>query len=447
MRYVVISLFVLFVGFNNVKSTSAIECLPTCDETDVKFLTIAGTALSTIAGAEIVVDLVSNGDNLEFGIFDGDAAGLWDVWGGEAIEIELILELHADPLGDSSGLASPPIAFWTSDGTIGQNIGEPMVDNDWSDFTFANVPQAQGANGDFIYSLRITPINPMLGGFVENNFKIRTQNIMYVPAMFPITFISNIFSPENPDDILVMFSILYPNSEIDLETGSVCGLPPGELCDFNDPSCCLFETTYDGIWSFFMEVPEGEVDLTVYDGDLDYGDLAGTVFDTDDPNSLPAPFLPPWSAGTDVVPQTARPANPFDNNGNSSEVFFVKDPSVTYFLIDPQGNAYQNFNPSGDREWEVFRISTLTSDPTVAEFMVDDIPAGRWEVRLIGVDSSNLNSIVLPFDLRGVEDDSPVDPPTQVPTLNEWGLMTLAFFGLLISVLYLKRRKNVEMNV
>ena len=446
MRYVVISLFVTLLGFYISNPTKALECLPSCEENDARFLEIAGTALSTIAGAEIVVDMVSTGDNLEFGIFDGDSGGFWDVFGGPSIVIELNFELFADPAGDASGLQGVPIGFWTSDGSNGLNAGDPMGDNGWFDITFPNVPQAENNFGEYIYTLRITPQDPMLGGITANTFKIRTAEILYVPAMIPITFIANITSETTPQSVEIIETV-YPNAVIDPDTFSICGLPPGELCDLNDPSCCLFETTYDGTWSFFMEVPDGETSLTVYDGDFDYGDFAGTVFDTDDPNSLPAPFLPPWSAGTDVVAQTARPANPHDNNGDSSEIIFVRDPNIQYFVIDPLGNSYQNFNPSGDREWEVFRLDTQTSDPTIAEFMVDSIPEGMWEVRLVGVDISNLNSLVLPFDLRGTPGDDPDDDPMLVPTLNEWGLMVLAAMGLIISVLYLKRRKKVEMNV
>ncbi|MEX0998579.1 MAG: IPTL-CTERM sorting domain-containing protein [Thermodesulfobacteriota bacterium] len=448
MRYLLIPLFILLLGFNSVKSADAIECLPSCNVLDSKFLEIAGTDLSTIAGAEIVVNLVSrSGDNLQFGIFDGEAAGVWDVFGGPAIEIHLKLELHADPQGDGSGLNNTPIALWTTDGSSGLNAGSAMSDNEWSDFTFANVQQAQGADGSFIYTIRITPIDPMLGGMTANVFKIRTQDIMYVPAMFPVTYISNLTGVTN-EQFEIAIQAVYPNVTLDFNTGSFCGFPPGEICDLNDPSCCFFETNYDGVFRFFMNVPEGEEALDVWDGDYDYGDLAGTVSDTDDPNTPGDPFLPEWSLGTDVVFQTARPALPHDNNGSSSEFFIVRDPNITYFVIDPLGNSYQNFNPSGDREWELFKLSTLTDDPAVAEYMVDSIPPGLWEVRMEGVDISNLNSIVLPFDLRGVEDDgTPTDDPTDVPTLNEWGLAALSAFVLLISVYYIRRQRRVGADI
>ena len=442
MRYLLILLFVF--GFIGVKQSQAVECLPSCDRDDSRFLEIAGTGLSTIAGAEIIVNLVSNGDNLEFSIFDGEAAGLWDVFGGPAIEIHLQFQLFADPTGDSSGLGGIPLAIWTSDGSFGINAGQPMPDNDWVDFSFPNTNSALSippALGDFTYTLHVTPIDPMLGGMTSNVFKVRTAEIMYVPAMTPVTFISNI-SGDTAETQIEALNIVYPDADADLLTNSFCGMPPGVICDLNDPSCCLFETTYDGTWRFFMEVPAGETELFVWDGDFDYGDLAGTVFDTNDPNTPGDPFLPSWSIGTDVVFQTARPAVPHDNNGDSSIFFAVRDPNIQYFLISPEGDSYQNFNPSGDREWELFKLSTLTNDPAVAEYMVDNIPGGLWEVRIIGLDISNLNSILLPFDLRG----EIIDPPEPVPTLNQWGLIALAVMGLFVSIFYLRRKRGTEIN-
>ena len=437
MRYLLISLFIIVLGFNTVKSANATQCLPTCSTVDGRFLTIAGTNLSTIVDEEIVVNLVSRGDNLEFGIFDGEAGGNWDFAPNPASKFHVMYELYADPAGDASGLAGPVIAKWTGDGSgPALNAGIPMNNNDWSDFSFPNVPEALSPGGNYIYTMRVTPIDLVIPSSAENVFKVRTTDELYVPAMFPVSFIVPFGGQEDLAFFREDLMILYPNATFD--DGSICGLPVGETCDLNDPSCCLFETNYDGTWSFFMNVPEGETGLDVWDGDLDYGDFAGTVFDTDDPNTPGDPFLPAWSIGTDVVFQTARPANPNDNNGDSSVFIFVRDPSVQYFVIDPLGNSYQNFNPSGDREWELFRLDTTTDNPAIAEYQVDSIPPGRWEVRLVGVDMSNLNSIVLPFDLRGEE----VGGPRSVPTLSEWGLAALAAFVLLISVYYLRLRER-----
>jgi exosortase sorting signal-containing protein len=329
------------------------------------------------------------------------------------------------------------IAFWTGDGSGGLNVAMPMNNNGWTDFTFPNVPGAQAPNGDFIYTLLITPLDPGMLGSAQNMFKVRAKEKLYVPAMVPITFITPFAAEESIEFFVEDILILYPNATTE-DGKSFCGST--EICDLNDPSCCLFETTYDGMWSFFMEVPPGESALDIWDGDLDYGDLAGTVFDTDDPNTPGDPFLPGWSIGTDVVFETARPAIPKDNNGNSSEVLFVRDPNIQYLVIDPLGNQYQNSNPSGDREWELFRLDTTTDDPAIAEFRVDSIAPGLWEVKFIGVDLSNLFSILLPFDLRGEQVDDP-GVPKPIPTLNEWGLIILAMFIGIVGLMAIRRRR------
>lgn len=442
MRCMILSVMLL-LGLGYASTTSALECLPTCSTMDGRFLNISGPGLSTIVDEEIVVNLVSKTENLEFSVFDGDGGGFWDNVNGDA-RLNLLFQLYADPQGDASGLSGSVLATWTGDGSGGLNNGTPMNDNDWSDFTLRNVVSAQAANGDFVYTLRVSSTLPMSVANTANNFKIRTEEMAYVPAMLPVTFIVPI-SAELPDQTLEQILLLYPNASCDNpECTSICGLPEGETCNPLDPDCCLFESTYDGSWSFFMVVPEGQVELDVWDGDLDFGDFSGNAVDTDDPNTPGDPFLPPWSIGTDVVFQTARPANPPDNVTPANEGIFVRDPNIQYLVIDPLGNSYQNFNPSGDREWELFRLSTTTDNPAVAEYQVDSILPGMWEVRLIGTDIANLNSILLPFDLRGEIVEGP--PPAQVPTLNEWGLIALAFMGLLVSVIYLRNRKMIMSN-
>lgn len=440
MRYIVISVFVVSILFNYAISAVALECLPTCSSVDGRFLDISGPGLSTIVDEEIVVNFVSTGDNLNFSVFDGEAGGFWDNVSGTE-KFELIYELYADPQGDGSGIGGPVIAIWSGNGSAGLNTGTPMADNSWSDFSLPNTPSALGSNGEYIYTLRISSLGNMVAGSTANNFKLRTNEVLYVPAMFPVTFITPL-TGETPERTVEQILILYPNATCDNEAcTSICGLSPGETCDPQDPECCLFETTYDGTWSFFMNVPEGESGLDVWDGDLDYGDFSGTVFDTDDPNTPGDPFLPPWSIGTDVVFETARPANPPDDSQLPSEGIFVRTPSIQYVLIDPLGNSYQNFNPSGDREWEKFRLDTTTDNPAVAEYMVDSIIPGMWEVRLVGTDMANLNSILLPFDLRGEIVEEP--PPAEVPTLGEWGLIMLSIFVLMVSVLYLRRQRKI----
>ncbi len=79
MRYFFIFVLMFLLSSSYIKPTNALECLPTCSAVDGKLLAIAGTGLSTIVGAEIIINLVSTGDNLEFGIFDGEAGENWDL--------------------------------------------------------------------------------------------------------------------------------------------------------------------------------------------------------------------------------------------------------------------------------------------------------------------------------------------------------------------------------
>jgi len=187
-----------------------------------------------------------------------------------------------------------------------------------------------------------------------------------------------------------------------------------------------------------MNVPEGEDAIDVWDGDFDFGDELGTVFDTNDPNTPGDPFIPTWSIGTDVVFEGAAGSDPPDDF-NSAQ-FVLRDPSINYLVIDPLGNQYFNDNPSGNTEWELFRMDTATSDPAITDFQAQSIPGGQWEVRLIGLDMSNLNSLLLPFDLRTVRVDEPVEPQP-IPTLNEWGLIALTSAMFVMSVYYIRRKR------
>ncbi|MEM7009696.1 MAG: hypothetical protein AAF462_11240, partial [Thermodesulfobacteriota bacterium] len=269
MRYLYIIIFTMCIF--GINYANARECLPDCTSNDGKFITIAGTNLSTIVDQEIVINLVSNTERLHFGIFDGEASENWDLSPGPGSRFHIKYELYADPNGDASGLAGPVIASWFGDGSAGANQGTPMANNDWSDFSFANSPNALSTQGDYVYSMRITPIDPNVPGLSENVFKIRTDYKMYVPAMFPVSFITPFGSQEEMFYLFEDLNILYPNANFNDDGTMVCGEPATEICDPNDPSCCLFETNYDGIWTFLMEVPDGLTDLFVWDGDLDYG--------------------------------------------------------------------------------------------------------------------------------------------------------------------------------
>lgn len=127
----------------------------------------------------------------------------------------------------------------------------------------------------------------------------------------------------------------------------------------------------------------------------------------------------------------------------------MRQPNIQYTVFDPMGNGYVNLNASGNSEWELFALSTVTNNPAVAEFQVPNIPEGLWEVRVMGGDIENLNSLVLPFDLLGVNEEgvpNEPDQPRAVPTLNEWGLIAIAVIGLFVSIFYLTLRRYSHSN-
>lgn len=306
MRYLEIGILVLSLML--VQQANALECLPTCQTNDGRYMSVPGAGLATIAGTETLANFIAAGDNLEIAIFDGDATLLWDAFNGDPNRLLLRFELFADPMGDGSGVGAA-LATWTSDGSSGLNTGQPMPNNDWFDIVFPNHPSALNANGEYVYTLRAFPINALSPG-TSNSFKLRTNDSIYVPAMNPISFIVQLGNPENEEVLVEGFMTIYPNVTCNNNSPTCadgfCGLPPGDSCDPTDPSCCLFETTYDGTWRFFMEVPAGLTQLDVWDGDFDVGNYDNTTLDTNDPNTPGNPFLPPWALGTAAIFQAAQ---------------------------------------------------------------------------------------------------------------------------------------------
>ncbi|MGB2692569.1 MAG: IPTL-CTERM sorting domain-containing protein [Thermodesulfobacteriota bacterium] len=435
--------FVSLFFLSQVSSAQPYACLPTCDVTDGEMLALAAMGLSTSnnRNAEFQITSPPGSQTFEIGIFDGDGTfASWDVNNDPFVILEY--KLFLDPEGNGTG-NSISIAEWSSDGTFGDNIGEPMPNNDWFIRELPNKEQARTADGSFSYRLVMRNLNPNVLGL--NGYKVRSDGTVSIPAGSAFNYIS---SPRGFDD----FKTLYPNLDAD---DPACFNPDTvTFCDpLTDPSCCLIPTTYDGAWSFCFVIPESIDTLDIWDGDFDYGSASrdsegncmrpdGINLDTDDPNT-PIP-LPEWALNTDAITQSASiPTNPPDDNGCSN--LTIRPPSVVYDLVGPNGEIYTNVNPSGNIEWELFNISTLPFNPALYDIHVDNIEPGLWCVKTIGNDMQNLNSLRLPYAVIGVDDEgNPVFPgesPTDVPTLNEWGLIIFSAFVLLASVCYLRRKR------
>jgi len=341
-------------------SSANYMCFPTCSETDGRFLALAGSGLSTLAGDTISLELAAprTATTLEIGIFDGDTGGLWDVG-----TLPMEYTLYADPAADGSGTV-----------VMGQWLGNVMPNNAWYTIAITNLPGAQAPGGHYFYTLRVRNPNPSVNG--QNSFKVRTDGVVTMkPQAF--AFIAAMGS-------LADAKIIYPKYPT------------------------LTPTTYDGTFDFYVYVPASTRSFIAWDGDLDFGSYDLVDKDTDDPDTPNAPFLPAWAGGTAAVPEGvavgySNGATGLPADDAKSQSIFKRSPSVIYEVIAPNGNHYLNNNPSGNLEWEQFRIDTAAFDRNLMDYHADSLPAGIYRVHLSGVDLSNLNAWRFDYDVPGVD--------------------------------------------
>ena len=141
MSFVLVFVCAFFIS--QASNAQPYVCLPTCDVTDSKFITLSGVEVFSLNDATISFGIRSPGENasVELGIFDGDRGGLWDlIIPGADIEITL----YADPSNDGTGNV-----------VVGQWLGDTMTDNDWFVINQPNAPGAIAADGDYIYKLTV----------------------------------------------------------------------------------------------------------------------------------------------------------------------------------------------------------------------------------------------------------------------------------------------------
>lgn len=330
---------------------------PTASTTDGRFISLVGANFQSMTGGSIEfgIGLPASTDSLRIGIFDGETGGRWDFG-----TTELEYNLYADSTANGDGM--PLLYTWR---------GSNMVDNDWHNIVVPLSAAARSADTVYFYRLVVTLTNNSARTW--SNFKIRTNgSAMLLPRAF--SFAVPLFSTGDAQ-------ILYPNYP------STTG------------------TTYDGTWTFNISIPEAVEDIEVWDGDMDYGAYDASYSDTNDvdtPDSIPS-----WARNTAAVGEGAASTNDFaviggvrstsrrmtgapaDDNMNA---WYRRSPSVEYELVDPNGTVFYNGNPSGNLEWERFRVSTIATAASDYDYLTTVLPVGNYKLRMRGMDLGNLNA-------------------------------------------------------
>ncbi len=354
-------------------------CLPTCDETDGRFLALVSARLKSFAGEKIVLWIAVPGNYTEFelDIFDGDSgednngnlnwtAGNWDGTYAEAT-----FALYADPFMDGTGTTL--LQTWRGN-------QDNMPNNAWFTASVANSSAAQAPSQHYFYRLEITqPVDPV--GI--NRFKIRSNGYLIGGSGDSVNAsLAIVGGAQTMNDI----PILYPEY-----TGDINNLGP---------------STYSGEWKLYFYIPNRTDTLEFWDGDFDHGSAARTELDTDDPNTE---GKPEWASSYAVPEREAGVgAPPDDTNSHVAR----RSPAVWYQLIDPVGAPiYVNDNPSGTEEWELF---TMSNDATVmVDSHVDEIKEGFYTLHIVGLDMGNTVWVRMNFMLVPYCEDGPCKPPQE----------------------------------
>ncbi len=378
-RFLSLWMAVILVAAGLVASAPAVVsadptymCFPTCEEGDARFLVLDGTDLSTFTEDKVQVEFSSpsNAPGIEIGIYDGDTGGTWDRGTGE---IEFVL--YADPKADGSG--TTPLATWSS---------LNMTDKAWFSATVSNnAALAQAPSGHFFYKLIVSP--KTLGPKASSAFKLRTDGVvMMSPDAF--SFIAPFNTYREGD-------IIYPQYRASRD---------------------LATTTYNGMWDFYVSLFESATSLEFWDGDFDHGTYSASGGVDLDTNDLDTPDeVPAWALDTGAVPEgvafvpncetessvTSCPAD------DSSSAIWVRAPAVQYRVVAPGSVQYANNNPSGNAEWERFRISTLPDNPSTMDYQAASLPPGAYHIIVEGLDLGNLNA----FRFNHWVSSVPVVPP------------------------------------
>jgi len=357
--------------------------LPTPSTVDGRFISITGGSIQTLGENPLVFKLASpsGASSIEIGIFDGDTYGTFDQG-----TVPLIFTLYADPEGDGSG--TQVLNEWS---------GSSMTDRSWYTITQSNSPLARCSGGSYFYLLKVRTSDPAT--FHWSSFKLRTNGTISIARASNFTFSAPLAS-------LADAQVIYPSYP------------------------ALTPATYDGTWHFHMDVPTSVASLEVWDGDFDRGSYDCSDNDTDDEDTPST--IPLWASGSAVaegVPAGTVPcqdASGIPTGGmatgappdDSRTAAFARPPGISYRVVAPDGAQYSNGNPSGNLEWEQFRLSTDAFDRSMMDYHADSLPSGSYDIVVSGLDLANLNAMRFPYDVAGVNASGVVVTPLRPDYTN-----------------------------
>lgn len=393
---IVVLLIIIIVGPENIipgpgsvinRPGDLDKCFPTCAENDGRFLVVAGDGLETIVGQDVNLSFVaeSAASELKIYIFDGDnSVQNWDL--GDAI---YEYKVFADPQGDGQEEGGTPVASVFS---------TDLANNDWSTITVPVSGAAQGSDGRYYYQFNVSLLDP--SATASNAFKVGTNSnaALYTIPGAPFAFKAAHISDADRE---IIFNGTWDGTWT--------------------PAPSYQETNYDGTFTFYFFVPGPVQELFLADGDMDRSDDQLVALDTDDCNTPPnatggscpslgiSALYPAFvNNTTQVAPEgiaagsSGGTGSPNDDNPKYS--VNRREPEVTYSVTAPNNQVWTDDNPSGNREWEIFLVSTIQDAPQ-ADVHVNgnSIPDGIYKVTLNGMDMNNTNAWFFAYGICAVD--------------------------------------------
>lgn len=383
------------------------NCLPTCSAQDGRFFSVAygqgDLVTHELYRAEIQLIAPGNANRLVFSIFDGessqaveDAICDWDI----GATVDYSYKVYVDPNGDGKGTVRiGPI--WTS---------AAMLSDQWRNFIL-RIPDGtqKSPSGNYVFNLTIEKTDPTDTQTSMNVFKVRAQAPaqVHVRPMRLANYDQPAWSNENiaymTADPAAASGFCFIANFASYADGQVV-YPYLNGADGNQPEDRI-GARYNGTFSFFFEVPAGRANLDFYDADFDHCSYDHAELDNDDPDTPPDAFLTWWPRALPEGVQLAdynSPPDDVDPNASPPSYFMNYWPSVFYSVVSPYGQMWINENPSGNLEFERFRIGECAVAPSNrstqdVDALCGSIKAGVYSLRVYGLDMQNLVHIAYPF--------------------------------------------------